>query len=105
MIRHSARFLALVLALIAVPLVRGQTPAEHVIFITIDGLRWQEFFGGADRDYFKRDRNGDAGEPERRFWRDDRRRAPSSVDAVRVVDDRDATVRSSAIPTPAACRA
>ena len=43
--------------------------APHVILITIDGLRWQEFFGGADREYFKRDRNGNAGEPERRFWR------------------------------------
>ena len=38
--------------------------------ITIDGLRWQEFFGGADRDYFKRDAKGSGGEPERRFWRD-----------------------------------
>jgi len=47
-----------------------QTPARNVILITIDGLRWQEFFGGADRDYFKRDRNGSGGEPERRFWRE-----------------------------------
>ncbi len=46
-------------------------PARNVILITIDGLRWQEFFGGADRDYFKRDRSGSGGEPERRFWRQD----------------------------------
>src|SRR5262245_56218137 len=45
-----------------------QATARNVILITIDGLRWQEFFGGADRDYFKRDRNGSGGEPERRFW-------------------------------------
>lgn len=38
--------------------------------ITIDGLRWQEFFGGAERDDFKRDKNGSAGEPERRLWRE-----------------------------------
>jgi hypothetical protein len=44
-------------------------PARHVILVTIDGLRWQEFFGGADRDYFRRNRDGDGGEPERRFWR------------------------------------
>ena len=38
--------------------------------ITLDGVRWQEFFGGADRDYFKRDAQGSGGAPERRFWRD-----------------------------------
>jgi hypothetical protein len=43
---------------------------RNVILITLDGLRWQEFFGGADREYFKRDRNGSGGEPEQRFWRD-----------------------------------
>lgn len=48
----------------------AQTQARHVVVITIDGLRWQEFFGGANRDYFKRDKNGSAGEPERRFWRE-----------------------------------
>ena len=47
----------------------AQTPARHVVLITLDGLRWQEFFSGADRDYFKRDKDGDGGEPERRFWR------------------------------------
>ncbi|MBA3297331.1 MAG: alpha/beta fold hydrolase, partial [Acidobacteria bacterium] len=36
--------------------VTPQPPAHHVIVITIDGLRWQEFFGGADRNYFKRDK-------------------------------------------------
>src|SRR5689334_14171069 len=54
------------------------TPARNVIFITIDGLRWQEFFGGANSEYFKRDKNGSGGEPERRFWRelkDERRKA------------------------------
>ncbi|HET9369267.1 MAG TPA: hypothetical protein VFO19_03440 [Vicinamibacterales bacterium] len=59
----------MVAALVAVFPVRGQSRADHVILITIDGLRWQEFFGGADREYFKRDRNGNAGESERRFWR------------------------------------
>jgi hypothetical protein len=54
-----------------------QPQAQHVVIITIDGLRWQEFFDGADRNYFKRDKNGNAGEPERRFWRatQDERRA------------------------------
>jgi hypothetical protein len=65
----------LVAVLAAMALVTGRAQvtapavAQHVVFITLDGLRWQEFFGGADRDYFKRDKEGNAGEPERRFWR------------------------------------
>ena len=43
--------------------------ARHVVIVTLDGMRWQEVFTGADRDYFKRDAQGNAGEPERRFWR------------------------------------
>lgn len=57
---------------------RAQTvPSRHVIVITIDGLRWQEFFGGAAREYLDRGADGTGGEPERRFWRDtaDARRA------------------------------
>ena len=37
--------------------------------ITLDGLRWQEFFTGADRDYFKKEKNGEPGAFEKRFWR------------------------------------
>lgn len=43
--------------------------ADHVILVTLDGLRWQEFFGGAQRDYFTRNRGGDVGAAEQRFWR------------------------------------
>lgn len=48
---------------------RAQSPERHVVFVTLDGVRWQEFFGGADREYFKRGSDGEAGEAERRFWR------------------------------------
>jgi hypothetical protein len=48
----------------------AQTPARNVVVITIDGLRWQEMFGGADRDYFKKQKNGEPGAAEKRFWRD-----------------------------------
>ncbi len=66
------RILAVTLALLAFTAGSGaQTAApRNVIVITIDGLRWQEFFGGAARDYFKRDRKGSGGEPERRFWQE-----------------------------------
>lgn len=50
--------------------VAAQPTAQNVVVITLDGVRWQEFFGGADRDYFKRDKNGSGGAPEQRFWRE-----------------------------------
>jgi hypothetical protein len=67
----------LIFSVAAVALARAQAPGSHVIVITLDGLRWQEFFGGADRDYFKKGKNGEAGASERRFWRasQDERRA------------------------------
>ncbi len=36
----------------------AQAPTPRVVVITIDGLRWQEMFGGADEAYFKRDAKG-----------------------------------------------
>ena len=40
-------FLALALTLFITPAVSAQTATENVILITMDGLRWQELFGGA----------------------------------------------------------
>jgi hypothetical protein len=56
---------------------RPQNPARNVVVITIDGLRWQEMFGGADREYFKKEKSGEPGPAEKRFWREtrDERRA------------------------------
>jgi len=55
-----------------------KAPADRVIVVTLDGLRWQEFFGGADRALFGKE----AEKPEpstamKRFLRDspDARRA------------------------------
>ena len=42
----------------------------HVIVITIDCIRWQEFYGVSDRENFKSDLNGSGGEQERRIWSD-----------------------------------
>jgi hypothetical protein len=36
----------------------AQTVARNVVVVTLDGLRWQEMFGGADDAYFKRDAKG-----------------------------------------------
>ena len=67
--RLSSICLALTFAL--VPLRGGvaQTPARNVVVITMDGLRWQEMFTGADRAYFKQEKSGEPGTSEKRFWR------------------------------------
>lgn len=61
----------------AAPASVGPT-AANVVIVTMDGLRWQEIFGGADRAYFKKSADGKPTAAERRFWREDidgRRRA------------------------------
>jgi len=40
---------ALTLSLLALVPSHAQTPSRNVVIITIDGLRWQEMFTGADR--------------------------------------------------------
>ena len=47
----------------------AQPPTSRVIVVTIDGLRWQEFFTGAGQPYFKRPKDKEPGPAERRFWR------------------------------------
>ena len=36
----------------------AQSAGRNVVVVTLDGLRWQEVFGGADETYFKRDAKG-----------------------------------------------
>jgi hypothetical protein len=62
-------FMALVLGLAALPPSHAQAPARNVVVISVDGLRWQEMFTGADREYFKKERDGTPGASEKRFWR------------------------------------
>ncbi len=79
MMRNLAGFLwlsALTGVGCARPLPEGVSPngavASNVVLITIDGLRWQEVFGGADRAYVT-DRRGGAGDTTgllREFWHD-----------------------------------
>ena len=47
--------------------------AANVVIVTIDGFRWQEMFGGADRAYFKKTSDGKPPAAEVRFWREDAR--------------------------------
>ena len=44
---------------------------DHVIVVTLDGFRWQEFFGGAERALFGKDaEKPETSIPMKRFWRD-----------------------------------
>jgi hypothetical protein len=67
--RCWALAVALLLSLLPSHAGHAQTAARNVVLITIDGLRWQEFFGGADRAYFKQQKDGKPGPAEQRFWR------------------------------------
>jgi hypothetical protein len=44
-------------------------PARNVVVITIDGLRWQEMFGGADSEYFQKDAKGETSVMQERYVR------------------------------------
>ena len=47
----------------------AQSVARNVVVITLDGLRWQEFFGGPDSAYFKKGKNGEILPAEKFYWR------------------------------------
>ena len=68
--RRILTILTFVLAVVPLADGRAQSRTDrNVIVITLDGLRWQEMFGGADRDYFKRTKSDEVPAAERRFWR------------------------------------
>ena len=68
--RRILTFLTLALAMLSVAGGLAQSQADrNVIVITLDGLRWQEMFGGADRGYFKRNKPDEVPAAETRFWR------------------------------------
>ncbi|HET7694322.1 MAG TPA: hypothetical protein VFK57_01335 [Vicinamibacterales bacterium] len=68
--RRTCAVLILALTVLSFPAGRAQAPpARSVVVITLDGLRWQEMFGGADRDYFKRSKPEEVPAAETRFWR------------------------------------
>lgn len=47
-------------------------PQRNVIYITWDGFRWQEFFGGAQQVYISKDAGvADVDGLKKQFWRDD----------------------------------
>lgn len=77
------RLSAALLALVAAPAAAQDAAvprADHVVLVTIDGLRWQEVFGGADEQLVNKEVGGvrDLLAFRRRWWRgtpEQRRRA------------------------------
>lgn len=53
--------------------VAQERSTQNVLLVTLDGLRWQELFSGADRSLLNREHGGvrDVAALEKRFWRDD----------------------------------
>lgn len=64
-------FIAVVSLLSAAPAVEAQSPAQNVVLIVTDGLRWQELFTGADSMLLSRRMGGigDTTKYKREFWR------------------------------------
>src|SRR4051794_19804572 len=67
--------LALALVFVGAGAARAETPklkTENVIFIMLDGLRWQEVFSGADEALMNKERGGvpDVTALRETYWRD-----------------------------------
>ncbi len=48
-----------------------KTKTENVVLITLDGMRWQEIFNGADSSFFKQQLMIRDGKLKEKYWRDD----------------------------------
>lgn len=48
-----------------------KTKTENVILITLDGMRWQEIFNGADSSFMKQQQHLKDGKLKEKFWRND----------------------------------
>jgi hypothetical protein len=60
------------LALLSTTQLSAGPAADHVLVVTLDGLRWQELFGGAQRELISKRAGGvaDSAGLVRRFWRE-----------------------------------
>lgn len=59
----------IIIVLGSVTAASAQGVAKNVVVVTIDGLRWQEVFGGADGAYFQKDASGNSTGVEKRYDR------------------------------------
>lgn len=58
--------------LVSVNLLFAQQPqSQNVILVTLDGMRWQEIFRGADSSFFKQQKHLEDPKLKEKYWRDD----------------------------------
>lgn len=57
-------------AILLAGIAKGQTKTENVILVTLDGFRWQELFGGADKQLITKEFVGDSAGLIRKYWSD-----------------------------------
>lgn len=58
-----------ILLLLFIPVFASAQQVENVIFVTLDGMRWQEVFQGADTSFFNQQKNLRVSNLKERFYR------------------------------------
>lgn len=53
------------------PAVLAQKKTQNVVLVTLDGMRWQEVFNGADSSFFKQQQFLKDGKTREKYWRND----------------------------------
>lgn len=71
MTRFMKILIPLLLSVIAAHSIAQQLKTENVILITLDGMRWQEIFRGADSTLMKQQKFLKDAELKKKFWRTD----------------------------------
>ncbi|MGC3945242.1 MAG: alkaline phosphatase family protein [Chryseolinea sp.] len=65
------RILILAFCLFTIPSFAQKNKTQNVILVTLDGMRWQEVFGGADSAYMKQQQHLKDGALKEKYWRND----------------------------------
>lgn len=69
---QQLRAAGVVLSLLGMTVAQGAVPAKNAFLVLVDGLRWQEVFGGADRELLTKEVVGEKELPglEKKWWRE-----------------------------------
>jgi hypothetical protein len=65
------RLLIFLCCLSFTPAFAQNNKTQNVILVTLDGMRWQEIFNGADSSYMKQQQHLKDGNLQSKYWRDD----------------------------------
>lgn len=64
-------FLVLIVASLVAPSIAQKPSSQNVILVTLDGMRWQEIFRGADSSFFRQQDHQKDPQLMSKYWRDD----------------------------------